>query len=285
MNMVDTGATQRRPLPWFQIFKYTVYGLLMFNTWQFFLEDFGASQHLFNGGITWSTLIEGYAATIDTASWVLLLLLFELETSILSDERLQGRVKWFVGAAKGVCYGFILYSLYGYISKFILMHNFEPSTITDLCSHLPQQLAFMTSLNEFTSLTAANCASLPSSSQFFSLPETQAVADSNSLQLAQNLATVDVVNASNWVLIVIILQIDVLLQLRGQLTGHFMKVTGVIKAILYTVLIGCAVYWGFDGSFLDFWDAFLWIVAFAFIELNIFEWHAETEEEAIKEAG
>ena len=38
------------------------------------------------------------------------------------------------------------------------------------------------------------------------------------------------------------------------------------------------MYWGFVGDFLDFWDAFLWLVAFVFIELNIFQWQVETEE-------
>jgi hypothetical protein len=30
------------------------------------------------------------------------------------------------------------------------------------------------------------------------------------------------------------------------------------------------------GDFIDFWDAFLWLVAFVFIELNIFNWNQET---------
>ena len=40
-------------------------------------------------------------------------------------------------------------------------------------------------------------------------------------------------------------------------------------------LLLAAIYWGFKGDFVDFWDAFLWLVAFVFIELNIFEWRRE----------
>jgi hypothetical protein len=36
-----------------------------------------------------------------------------------------------------------------------------------------------------------------------------------------------------------------------------------------------AVYWGFKGDFVDFWDAFLWLVAFVFIEMNVFNWRQE----------
>jgi hypothetical protein len=49
---------------------------------------------------------------------------------------------------------------------------------------------------------------------------------------------------------------------------------------MYTVLFGAAVYWGVEGTFLDFWDAFLWLVAFVFIEMNVFEWREERLEDA-----
>ena len=44
-------------------------------------------------------------------------------------------------------------------------------------------------------------------------------------------------------------------------------------------LFGAAAYWGVAGDFLDFWDAALWLFAFIFIELNVFEWQYETSHE------
>jgi hypothetical protein len=38
-----------------------------------------------------------------------------------------------------------------------------------------------------------------------------------------------------------------------------------------------AVYWWLEGDFLDFWDAFLWLFAFIFIEMNVFDLQAETK--------
>ena len=43
----------------------------------------------------------------------------------------------------------------------------------------------------------------------------------------------------------------------------------IIKGILYTTVLLAAVYWGYEGELLEFWDAFLWIVAFVFIETNL----------------
>jgi hypothetical protein len=48
-----------------------------------------------------------------------------------------------------------------------------------------------------------------------------------------------------------------------------------MKVFLYLLLLLAAIYWGVNGDFLDFWDAFLWLVAFFFIELNVVEWRHE----------
>jgi hypothetical protein len=65
------------------------------------------------------------------------------------------------------------------------------------------------------------------------------------------------------------------LQERNLYEGLALKVSNVVKFVLYSILLVAAVYWGLKGDFVDFWDAFLWLVAFVFIELNVFEWRAE----------
>ena len=79
---------------------------------------------------------------------------------------------------------------------------------------------------------------------------------------------------------VLVLEIDVRLQEHGRFEGWALRISNVSKFVLYFVLLIAAVYWGVNGDFVDFWDAFLWLVAFVFIELNVFEWHQEAREEA-----
>ena len=50
---------------------------------------------------------------------------------------------------------------------------------------------------------------------------------------------------------------------------YFLLNLKILKTILYLILFSAAAFWGFKGDFLDFWDAFLWLVAFFFIELNL----------------
>ena len=67
----------------YRAFKYSIYGLLTLNIFLFFQEESLAIQQTFSQGMNLGDIIQGYAATIDTAAWVLLLLLFELTTSVL----------------------------------------------------------------------------------------------------------------------------------------------------------------------------------------------------------
>jgi len=143
-----------------------------------------------------------------------------------------------------------------------------------LCDQIGKQLVFMVSPDDFSIISKQNCADLTNEDKLFRLPGTNVVADNSHLALVQNLSIVDVVNASNWILIVIILQADIWIQLRHQLDHTIVKIFRFIKPFLYSLLFGCAIYWGINGTFLDFWDAFLWILAFAFIELNVFKWNS-----------
>lgn len=279
--MSETLSAPPKSVPWFQIFKYSVYSLLVVNLFLFLREDWQASAHIFTDGIRLGQLIEGFAATIDTASWVALLLVFELETWVISDDKLKGGLRWTLGVVKLLCYAIILYAFYGYVSKYMLMHTFEPSVITDLCAPAASGISFLTTLDEFAVVTADNCAQLAKGNTFFQLPGRDIVASLATMKEAQWLTVIDVVNAGNWILIVGLLALEIRLQMKGRLGAGFIRGSVYIKGILYTVLLVCAILWGIDGDFLDFWDAFLWIVSFAFIELNLFEWNAETEGESV----
>ena len=96
----------------------------------------------------------------------------------------------------------------------------------------------------------------------------------------QYLGWTDVINSGAWILVVIVLEIEVRLQLRGNLSDRIMDANKYLKFALYGVLFGAAAYWGYAGDFLDFWDACLWLFAFIFIELNVFEWQYETQHQS-----
>lgn len=262
---------------WFNGVKYLTYFLLSANVFVFLQEEMLALQYTFTDGIGPGDIIQAFSATIDTTAWVILLLLFELETSVIPDSAIRGRVKWALHGIRGICGVFIVYALYGYISELMALYRVELLPVSDACALLGADWSLLVDIDEYEPLTAANCAGL--GAEFWRVSGFQIVADTAHLQAAQMLAWTDVINASAWILVVLVLEVDVRLQLRGTYTDQLLRINTVIKVLVYSLLFLAAVFWWFKGDFIDFWDAFLWLFAFVFIEMNVFDWQAETRAE------
>lgn len=272
----------------FRLFKYTIYAFLTLNVYLFFAEEWAAAAHRFVDGIALEDVIVGFAASIDTAAWVILLLMFELETYVLDDEQFTRRTTWTLHGLRAVCYAFIIYAFYGYLSKLIFLFGATPlPDVSNLCSLVADQWAYATTLDEYQVLTAANCGSMTTGTAFHQLPGMAAVVDSNGLIDIIRLAWVDVINSAVWLLVVLVLEVDVRLQEANKLEGTLLRASNASKFVLYTTLLFAAIYWGFKGDFVDFWDAFLWLLAFVFIELNVLEWRQESlqQQAAAQSAG
>ncbi len=254
----------------FVAFKYTVYGLLIVNIGLFFQEESVAIEQTFSQGMRLREVIQGYAATIDTAAWVLLLLMFELETSVLSATTLsQPRVKLIFWALRLFSYGFIGYAFYGYFTKMLFIHGISPFAVSDVCALVGHGFSVIDNLDQYPLLSLDNCSSLQSQ-ELFQLDNQGVIGTEQQWSAIQWLTIVDVINSITWILVVLVLEVDVRLQRLNRFHGTIVSVSKRVKIVLYSILFGAATYWGFLGDFLDFWDAFMWLLAFFFIEMNIF---------------
>jgi len=270
----------------FQSFKYAVYVLLAMNVYWFFAEEFLANKLLYPDGVGLLDLIGAYAATVDTAAWVVLLLMFELETYVLDDQQFTRFVTWSMHGLRAVCYGFIIYAFYGYLGNLVSVQAVSPlEGVSNLCSLVNDQWAYSYDIEEYTTITAENCNTFSSAGSFLQFHDARAVVDAPGLAAIIGLAWIDVINAAVWLLVVLVLEIDVRLQEHNRYEGLAYRISGALKVILYATLLYAAVYWGIKGDFVDFWDAFLWLVAFVFIELNVFEWRKESKEELAAASG
>ncbi|WP_237057800.1 hypothetical protein [Microbulbifer sediminum] len=268
----------------FRVFKYTIYLLLAYNVYAFFVENHAAAGSVFADGVQLGRVIEAYNDSIDTLAWVLLLLVFELETFVLADDRIRGWVKWALNGVSAFCYLFIVYSFYGYVAEMASLTHLLPVSESACQLAASGGWLLVVGQDDYVALTAQNCAAL-ADTQVLRLADAQIVGAVSTWNEIKWLAWTDVINAGAWLLVVAILAFDVWLQLRHELSSAIMRYSQVIKAVLYFTLLLCAIYWGINGSFLDFWDAFLWLVAFFFIELNLFEWQAETAAESRAESA
>lgn len=92
----------------------------------------------------------------------------------------------------------------------------------------------------------------------------------------------DLANSIVWLLVCAALLYDV--HAPGEYGGAEWRVRNVLKGLLYAALVGFALWWGYEGAteedsrlhgLLNFYDAFLWILCFAVIELNVFDHESE----------
>jgi len=261
----------------FQLFKYGIYSLIAFNVYLFFMEEWSAALVQYPDGIPGSHMIEAYAATIDTAAWLILLLMFEAETSILSDEQFTRPVIWTLHGLRLFCYTFIVYAFYGYVVnlEFVSVASLS-ADITDLCAITDGNWTYAVTLDQYELITEENCTTFSRANEFYQYADMPTLVDQSAFTEIFRLAWVDVINAGVWLLVVLNLEIDVRLQERGKLDGLILRISNISKFVIYSILFLAAVYWGFKGDFVDFWDAFLWLVAFVFIEMNVFNWRQET---------
>lgn len=268
----------------FSLFKYTIYALLTLNVYLFFAEEWAAAAYRFEDGIAFLDVIEGFAASIDTAAWVILLLMFEVET-VLTDDRLGRRTMLLMHTLRALCYVVIVYAFYGYLSKLLFLFGAVPlPDVQQLCSLAGGDWAYAVDLDEYVPLTAANCGRFSSAAAYLQLPGLAAAIDPAGLAAITRLAWVDVINSGVWLIVVFLLEVDVRLQEHDRLQGLALRASTALKYLLYSILLLAAIYWGVMGDFVDFWDAFLWLLAFFFIEMNVVEWHQEDLEESAKGA-
>ena len=161
---------------YFQIFKYGIYSLLMLNVFIFFSDEMTAAGHLFMGGVAPGDLFQAFSATIDTASWVVLLLLFEMETYVLSDQQVQ-QYKWRLHGVRFLSYFFILLSFNGYWDKAFELYEVQAVEASSACQLVDNQTVYLLTLDEFEDLTVDNCMELPTEGGFVQLTGTDIVAD------------------------------------------------------------------------------------------------------------
>ncbi|MBT6039746.1 MAG: shikimate kinase, partial [Halieaceae bacterium] len=262
----------------YKVLKYVVYALLSVNIVLFLNEEVASAAHATTSDLDIFTGIQLFSATLDTAAWVLLLLLFELETAVIPDDQLVGRTQWVIHGVRLICGLAIVSACWGY---FVEWQVFWSSSLLSMpaCELVGQGWSILLDFDIFTALDAQSCVAL--GSEVVAITELErVVATPAALDSAYQLGLVDVINAVTWILVVVLLEIEVRLQLWGGVPRRFQRPLNGIKVVLYLTLAVAAVYWGFEGEFLDFWDAALWLFAFVFIELNVFEWQRDLARQA-----
>ncbi len=262
-----------------QAVKWVVYSLLIVNYVLYVREDLAAlSYTLPKVNASFLDWTGAFRTTIDLAAWLLLIAFFEIETYFLSNEAAR-RTELFLQGMRMVCYVALFHTLYANV---MALEDFAKVKalphITDLCQLTGLGVSYLANVS-YTEVTAENCASLGSGSEWFSIYSDEVVMDAGSFAGDHFLAHIDLLECSVWLIVMALIELNIRLQEKGITKGALVKATHKIKTFLYLILLSVCGYWAYVGLWLYAWDEFLWIAGFAAIEMNLSEWRDDIRAE------
>ena len=263
-----------------QTIKWVVYALVIVNFGFYIRNDWVIAGHTLYAGSSLLEISRAFATTIDESAWIILLLLFELETYLLSDDPLSRAKTLLMQGIRLVCYISLAHTLYAYGVYLTEIYAAVPvEGVTNLCQLVGRDLSYAYNL-VYSEIDSSNCASLSTANQFFYVdpPTFFIVEDSAGLVIEKQLAWIDMFEAIIWLLILLSIEVAVWLQDRNIGEGLIFKGLSITKWCLYSFLWAAAGYWIFRGHYMFAWDEFVWIAGFVAIEMNIVEWRNEINE-------
>ena len=268
------------PLNTLQLLKLVVYSLLIFNFFLYIRDDFVTSSHTLRSGSTFLEITRSFATTIDESAWITLLLLFELETYLLSDDPLSRSKALLMQVIRLICYVSLAHTLYAWFGNLMELYASVPvEGVTSLCQMASEDVSYAFNL-VYTEINQSNCASLSTATQFFYVdpPTFLIVEDHAGLVIEKQLAWIDLFEAITWLVILFTIEVAVWLQDRNIGKGLIFKVLKATKLSLYSLLWTAVAYWIYRGHYMFAWDEFVWIAGFTAIEMNMVEWRKEINE-------
>jgi hypothetical protein len=160
------------------------------------------------------------------------------------------------------------YAGYGYVAALGDAYNYEPIESRPACYIANTGFAYLSPSARPIELTHENCSEF-AGKKIFKSPTDNLIATETNLIALQKLSWVDVFNASAWLIIVLLFQVELSLEQMNKLTKRRLIVVMAWKGFSYLVLLVCAIYWTVFSAFIDYWDAWLWLLAFILIDLNM----------------
>jgi hypothetical protein len=262
-----------------QVVKIVVYSLLLVNFVQYVINDINVASHTMHAGWKWHDWTAAFATTLDETAWFTLLLVFELETYLLSDEAFTpARVK-IMQAIRLICIFFIGHTIVAFGNNLLELGRSVEIPESDVCQLIGRDLSFARNL-VYQDITAENCRSIAASLPLYNFDQQQLITDADGLRVEWELAWADFLEVLLWIVILIFIELMVRLQEKGVTSGPLLKTARISKAVLYGFLWLIAAYWAYGGHWVFAWDESLWILGFIAIGMNLSEWRDEIEEEA-----
>lgn len=258
-----------------KLIKYSVYAALVVNFGLYLQDDYLAYRAALGPDAPWPEIFEQFSTTIDTAAWLGLVFLFELETYVLSDDAFDGWLPTLLLMCRLVCYVSIGYAAYGYTAETLDYYDVSQLEVSSACELADRQVSMQLNAIDYTEITADNCSALTRDRRFYRVNSEVSVLAESTLRQVRWLGWIDVLNALVWLLVVFLIEVELWLQSADRFSSRPLTLTRQVNTVFYAILMGNGIIWLASGYLLYAWDAFLWIFGFWAIELNLAEWEQD----------
>lgn len=258
-----------------QLFKWTVYSLLVVNFGLYIVEDVVQATHTLHRESTLLNWTGAFATSTAVLAWFMLLATLELETYAIDDAAWTNRLEKLIHGIRLISFLIIAHFIFALVDWAIKIGGDRPIPgVSSLCELVDRDLSWSTNL-DYVTLDRNNCDTLSPDTQFFQMADDPVVTDQAGLNLARKLAWGDVLEIFAWMVIILSMELMVRLQSRGVTESRLMSALRGTKYTFYAVLFGLGFWWASLGHWLYLWDTFLWIAGFSAIEMNLRLWREE----------
>ena len=252
-------------LRWVYPLKVFVYTAVVLNAAYYVYLDIQTAL-LIDPGTSLLSWGQTFYTTIDYTGWLLLVALFQLQKDSPESEKMKSGKVWALGSA--TLLGFLLLGLALYLNVLEVAYYDEyvlhPSD--EVCMEQDEPRYFLNQEQMYQLVTPENCAALAAGS-VLRHPVDSSLVEAGNRIAGKRLELVNVFNTAAWLALVFTFQFRLLIQ---RVRPHWDATLNWIdraKAFFYLLLFASALYWFYGGTWVDAWDAFLWLFAFLTLEL------------------
>ena len=210
---------------------------------------------------------QAFYTTIDYAGWLLLLALLQLQKDFPESRSMKRGKVWALGSVMLTGFGLLGLSLYLNFLSVAYYDEYVPYPSEQVCAQQGQPRYFLNDAQMYQLVTPENCAGLAAG------PVLRHRLDSSLIEADNRVAgrRLELVNASNtaaWIFLVLIFQFRLLVERLRPGWKTALEWSRRSKFFFYLVLFASAFYWLHRGSWVDAWDACLWLFAFFVLEVS-----------------
>ena len=258
--------------------KIAVYSLLTINFFIYIYQDIANARATLPDNYGFIELAASYTTSIDYFAWLLLIVIFELETYAVSDEAWNKKWKISLRVLRVFCYALLAHTVLSYSGALFATYT-EPFALANTlgaCDFADQDMWWLHILS-YTEITSQNCSELQMTNLWQTSTE-GVITNEQGIFWEAIFAHVDLLEITSWLMIMAAIEVNVAYAMKGQTDHSAAKIMRILSTIGYVLIFVFSLMWIWAGFPEYAWDEFVWITGFAVIEMNISEWQEEIEE-------